>query len=680
MKKHLSLIMLLVFCISLFNVVPAYAEQKEYVPPYTLTAPSFDGRLTHSADGKTATLFAPGVTKNSGWYDTNKYWDGLDGRLCWGASCTNAITWYLDNCEKTGYADLTGIERNRAKIFDNFRHNWNPLEGYDPMQGFAWYFTGEVLSGGKPNELINYPSGGYLKSLPHCQDSWSIIDPVNDYSVVGNYADKFPFVDDVTEMYYPGNDLYDHASFSKTIKTQLSYGVTVLNVSSDGATATGGHAITLWGCDYDEKTGLINKIYVTDSDDEDRHPGSYLKELKIKANNPDAYGIKIEGYYLNNSGTPITKITSSTLLYAPDVVNKKEYNSDKTALKAILDSANNFDSAIYSTSSYENFKSVVEKNRVLLSQNVPQKKIDSAVEEILVAIYDLQAYFNLCIKYSNGSVTVNYDDISSSNNDYSLLYGTRVTLNAVAKSGYKFDGWYEKTSNRFYSVNDSLTLPITSNLTFEARFVKNNSSSLKFANKTGQIVSIVNRDNADWQRINSIDKLLPKVPYSYGCTNGRWVYDENAVLLDLRQGKDVLIMPQYDESGFVPPTIPLPDNQKVKVKLDYSLDSANSIGSFIMAVGVPQGVKLESKGVAFYFDKSTSFNPSNFILTLNNKMLTSNFTDEEFKDYGIVNIHSFKRDYNWSARAYVTYYDSYGNLITEYSNQINIVDWQQIDN
>ena len=84
MKKHLSLIMLLVFCISLFNVVPAYAEQKEYVPPYTLTAPSFDGRLTHNADGKTATLFAPGVTKNSGWYDTNKYWDGLDGRLCWG--------------------------------------------------------------------------------------------------------------------------------------------------------------------------------------------------------------------------------------------------------------------------------------------------------------------------------------------------------------------------------------------------------------------------------------------------------------------------------------------------------------------------------------------------------------------------------------------------------------------
>lgn len=30
--------------------------------------------------------------------------------------------------------------------------------------------------------------------------------------------------------------------------------------------------------------------------------------------------------------------------------------------------------------------------------------------------------------------------------------------------------------------------------------------------------------------------------------------------------------------------------------------------------------------------------------------------------------------YNWSARGFVTYYDEKGNLVTEYSNQINIID------
>ena len=34
--------------------------------------------------------------------------------------------------------------------------------------------------------------------------------------------------------------------------------------------------------------------------------------------------------------------------------------------------------------------------------------------------------------------------------------------------------------------------------------------------------------------------------------------------------------------------------------------------------------------------------------------------------------------YNWAARGYVSYYDANGNLKTVYSNQVNIVNREQV--
>ena len=323
MKKRNHMLFLITACLITIAAQPVWgAEQKE--PLYTLTAPTMEGRFSYSEDGKTATLFAPGVNKETGWYDTNKYWDGKDGRLCWAASCSNVLAWYLDQCETVGNLDLSSYERDAYDIFEHFRENWNPLEGYDPLNGFAWYFTGNTTDGKKPSELLVYPSGGYLRSQPHCGESWSILDPVNQYSVVGNYEEKYPFVDDTVGFYYPGSPLYSLQDFSDTIREQLTYGASVINVSQEGVTATGGHAITLWGCDYNVETGLISRIYVTDSDDESMYPGNYLKELGIKARVPDREGICITGYYLPGSASPITKLTSSTLLYAYGVADDPE--------------------------------------------------------------------------------------------------------------------------------------------------------------------------------------------------------------------------------------------------------------------------------------------------------------------------------------------------------------------
>ena len=69
----------------------------------------------------------------------------------------------------------------------------------------------------------------------------------------------------------------------------------------------------------------------------------------------------------------------------------------------------------------------------------------------------------------------------------------------------------------------------------------------------------------------------------------------------------------------------------------------------------------------------------NFTLLLNNKMMIGRFNTEQLEDIYIINMHKMTSTYNWAARGFVTYYDSNGNLVTEYSNQINIIDRQNTD-
>lgn len=336
LKKIGSLCLSLWLFLSIFSIsVPAWAmgttpddellKIDPYFPttpsdvPYTLSVPTLENRLTVSADGKTATLFAPYVTAQSGWYDTNKNFQN-DVALCWAASTSDLIAWYLDVCDRTGANSTQGYERNVHRIFDKFRAAWDPNEGYSMMQGCAWYFTGHTLSGGAPENLWKPESGGYLNGIEHNTIPWAILDPVNHYPIVGSYEDKFPFIEDESGVYAPGAPFYNHENFSKTIIRQLHYGATSLAVIKQNGNAGGGHAITLWGCSYDIETGRVSKIYVTDSDDEGYRPGAWLKEITVKAASPDAQGIWLEGYTLPGDATPFRKVISSTLLYAPGVV------------------------------------------------------------------------------------------------------------------------------------------------------------------------------------------------------------------------------------------------------------------------------------------------------------------------------------------------------------------------
>ena len=58
-------------------------------------------------------------------------------------------------------------------------------------------------------------------------------------------------------------------------------------------------------------------------------------------------------------------------------------------------------------------------------------------------------------------------------------------------------------------------------------------------------------------------------------------------------------------------------------------------------------------------------------------MMTSRFNTDTLEDIYIVNMNKMTSKYNWASRGYVTYRDG-NNMVTVYSNQVNIVDRQDI--
>lgn len=355
------------------------------------------------------------------------------------------------------------------------------------------------------------------------------------------------------------------------------------------------------------------------------------------------------------------------------------YASDSSALIAALEKAAGFEEEDYLFESFSNLQMICREYIHLVDESVPQTELDNAVFNILTAISELVPNLNFTVKGSYGTVSVSYGDTIGSEGDYSVPFGTEIVLTAAPDEGYVFDGWYETVTRRMFSLESTYQFKITSNTAFEARFIKTASSTLTFENDSGQVQKKISKTADEWQEITTISDLLPEVPYKLGYTNGRWVYDEENVLALLRAGEEVTIKPEYDNGSYLNPEVPVSSNGLPALDLYYQLDADNNIGSFTMAMDVPDDCRIESIGIAFYYNWIKDFNPSDFELTINNKMLTSKFTEVDSSGIYIVNVSRFDMKCNWAARGYVTYYDNSGNLNTAYTNQINIVNRIQVE-
>ena len=242
--------------------------------------------------GKTI-VFADGVTISSGWYDVNKKASGNNGdvNMCWAAAASNMIQWFQDRYVADGNTlPSTAISGPGTKSYTNygpyelalmeiFHSEWNNSHGSNVEHAIPWYFEGNLYDGKYETGRVDpYSAGGYWKSV------WSSVEP---YIYRGYKSDIFP--SEFPAMYthcYSNYYLWGDGSglqgqerlayFSNLVVDIFNRGMASLTISLASNLASNHHAVTLWGYEIDNATGLLTRLWITDSDDLTSEPKSQL--------------------------------------------------------------------------------------------------------------------------------------------------------------------------------------------------------------------------------------------------------------------------------------------------------------------------------------------------------------------------------------------------------------------
>lgn len=247
MKKSL---LLLAAVWAAFCPPPAQAEV------YWVEGIKWDGKNWHTA---------------TGWVDNDKNYEWVDGHptggddgdneLCWAASASNLITWWQHQNPEAAAA--AGAPTEAEEIWKVFKNSYKDAGGFT-NEGVKWWFLGDKPSA--PQQKPGAAAAGYYSSLVEPEVKEDL------YGYIGYEDPRYYYPSSIISSSnpseYSGNALQD-ISFSIKELIQAGYGlglhIAVAPKNSD--ILGGGHAITLWGIDYNEELNRLEKLYVTDSDD-----------------------------------------------------------------------------------------------------------------------------------------------------------------------------------------------------------------------------------------------------------------------------------------------------------------------------------------------------------------------------------------------------------------------------
>lgn len=238
-------------------------------------------------------VFVDGVTVDSGWYDVNKMGDGTlngDINMCWAAASANMIQWWQDRYVAAGnslpksavsgpgtvYVASAGREYELA-LMDMYHSEWNNDKGCHTAESIPWYFEGvnygETASAG--SQAYPLTDGGYWK------DIWPEVYPhlYHEYTYMfGWYVDLYTSEFTAYEHWGNGTSLYGverHRKFSDFIVQFVDRGIASMAITLN---PNGGlhHATTVWGYEIDNASGLVTRLWITDSDDQISEPKQQL--------------------------------------------------------------------------------------------------------------------------------------------------------------------------------------------------------------------------------------------------------------------------------------------------------------------------------------------------------------------------------------------------------------------
>ena len=251
--------------------------------------------LTITAEEVTSTgktiVFAEGVTLTSGWYDVNKKANGDNGdiNMCWAATSSNMIQWFQDRYKAAGktlpagatdgpgVTSYTNYGPYELELMNVFHAEWDNSRGGHMQEAIPWYFEGK-LNGGEfasaGSQAVPLTAGGYWKSIWDSEVYPNIYHGYENVIVPGveGLDLKNLYITIFNNYYLWGNGTSylgteRLAEFSKLIVESFKYGLAGLTVNLGANLNAVSHAVTLWGYEIDNSTGLITRLWITDSDD-----------------------------------------------------------------------------------------------------------------------------------------------------------------------------------------------------------------------------------------------------------------------------------------------------------------------------------------------------------------------------------------------------------------------------
>lgn len=253
-------------------------------------------RAEEVADTSKNIIFAEGVTLTSGWYDVNKVGQGDNGdiQMCWAASAANMIQWFQDRYVAAGNklpsTAVTGPGKGgtyELALMDMFHSEWDNSLGGHVNEAIPWYFEGK-LNGGEyataGSQAVPLTAGGYWKSvwskvLPHLYHEYEFrlgftvynnlyTISYNNYYLWGNGSDLL------------GVDRLQYVT--DLVVESIERGVASMTVALSPTLNSNHHAVTLWGYEIDNATGLLSRVWITDSDDMVTEPKTrVIHEYKV---------------------------------------------------------------------------------------------------------------------------------------------------------------------------------------------------------------------------------------------------------------------------------------------------------------------------------------------------------------------------------------------------------------
>ena len=223
------------------------------------------GWASANDDIYTGIYWTNGVNETGGWYDANKV-DNSDGdaddNLCYAASAANIIAWWQNST--VGSTLTSNSPKELGDIWQSFinankEEYWD--EGGEAISAVNWWISGVYT----PESLEDSAAWERYYITPEEWGDTELLPPTLSVTE-GYYFDQYGLNNkDLSNL------LMDMMMYNKSV-TQVDF-VELLNngcaislgIEPDGR--EGGHAITLWGVEYDEE-GKMKTIWITDSDDE----------------------------------------------------------------------------------------------------------------------------------------------------------------------------------------------------------------------------------------------------------------------------------------------------------------------------------------------------------------------------------------------------------------------------